>query len=524
MVNVTELDQLLPTKRADGAVRKSKEVGHLNGRIPFDAWRAAGAEYVDAGLAAAIDTIRADNKWRPIFDGDSSAYGGDQSAGDLALCGELARLGLSALKIDTAFRASGRYREKWERPDYRYSTIGLVAPVATSAPYPAVARSLSSGGLLSSARGQLNASDVAPPPRDWVIDHMFLAGTSSVVGGFGGVSKTQLLIHASIALAIGSTFAGMSVRQGRVLFISGEEPQVEMERRINAVVRRENLSQSVIQQINDNIRMYSLVAEDIRFTAMSKDRVFQPTDFPHQIIQRAREEEFRLIVLDHIGLFHGGTDFSSKGEVTVTMNQINAIAAQTGAAVVFLAHSPKSAISKDEPDITDITGSSAFIDLSRAGFIMVAMPKKIATDLGISEAEREHHVGLTGIKANYAPKNPFIWFRRHSFDEVGVLEHVTPTPKAAATKSTFTLQGHIFTTVAATPGRYSKSRLRDQFQGVKKGPWKASKEQIAKEVDDMLDAGQLVNRAPTPAECKLYGHGAQVRHVLDIGQQFAGSP
>ena len=59
-----------------------------------------------------------------------------QSEADVALCGHLARLGLSSIEIDQAFRASGLYRGKWEREDYRRGVIGLVlspADVVTAA-------------------------------------------------------------------------------------------------------------------------------------------------------------------------------------------------------------------------------------------------------------------------------------------------------------------------------------------------------------------------------------------------------
>lgn len=48
-----------------------------------------------------------------------------RSDGDLTLCGSLARAGLHSKEIDMALRASGRYREKWEREDYRRRTISL---------------------------------------------------------------------------------------------------------------------------------------------------------------------------------------------------------------------------------------------------------------------------------------------------------------------------------------------------------------------------------------------------------------
>ena len=51
-----------------------------------------------------------------------------QSEADVAFCGLLARKGLDSLEIDMTVRASGLYREKWERIDYRRRTIIGVMP------------------------------------------------------------------------------------------------------------------------------------------------------------------------------------------------------------------------------------------------------------------------------------------------------------------------------------------------------------------------------------------------------------
>ena len=60
-----------------------------------------------------------------LFDyGDISAYSDDESSADLALCNMLAfYLQGDAKAIDSAFRESALYRPKWERSDYRDSTI-----------------------------------------------------------------------------------------------------------------------------------------------------------------------------------------------------------------------------------------------------------------------------------------------------------------------------------------------------------------------------------------------------------------
>lgn len=63
-------------------------------------------------------------KFRQLFDGDLSGYSDDHSSGDQALCNMLAFwCGCDAGLMDLVFRASGLMRGKWERADYRESTI-----------------------------------------------------------------------------------------------------------------------------------------------------------------------------------------------------------------------------------------------------------------------------------------------------------------------------------------------------------------------------------------------------------------
>lgn len=65
-------------------------------------------------------------KFIKLFDnGDISGYG-SQSEADAALCAMIAfRVGRDAEAIDKVFRESKLYRDKWERDDYRESTIAL---------------------------------------------------------------------------------------------------------------------------------------------------------------------------------------------------------------------------------------------------------------------------------------------------------------------------------------------------------------------------------------------------------------
>lgn len=65
------------------------------------------------------------SKFISLYDkGDISAYNGDDSSADLALCELLAfYLQGNTVEIDGAFRQSALYRPKWERADYRQMTL-----------------------------------------------------------------------------------------------------------------------------------------------------------------------------------------------------------------------------------------------------------------------------------------------------------------------------------------------------------------------------------------------------------------
>lgn len=84
---------------------------------------AAMAGMKKPGMSVEIP-IADEEKFKSLMAGDVSAYDGDHSRADMALCVMLAqRHSCNAFKIDEQFRESGLYREKWERQDYRETTI-----------------------------------------------------------------------------------------------------------------------------------------------------------------------------------------------------------------------------------------------------------------------------------------------------------------------------------------------------------------------------------------------------------------
>jgi RecA-family ATPase len=329
---------------------------------------------------------------------------------------------------------------------------------------------------------------------------------SVVLAGFGGTSKTQLAFHLAVSIALGTPFAGKTVKQGSVMMCLGEEDREEIGRRINAIVRKQSFNASQIQLMVNNIRAFPLVGHDTRL-AIKSSKVLTEGKFGDEIIASANAiGDVRLLVLDHLGLFHGG-DFNAREEAALTMRLINHIALETGASVLLLAHTPKSAIQQEASDASMVAGSTAFVDQARGAWVLATMRAPEAKTLGVSDADRKAYASLAIVKNNYGPTGEVMWFKRVSSDGVGLLEPVVLNPQARFMKAAANIEMRVVVFVTSNPGRYSRTRLRDTQSGKTSGALKASKAEVDMAVDMLLADGRLVNRPPSVQERAATGWG-----------------
>lgn len=85
--------------------------------------RAGSAMFSDEDVLTRAREAANGAKFVRLWAGDTSEYGGDDSAADLALVSTLRFWAPDPAQLDRLFRRSGLYREKWDRADYRERTI-----------------------------------------------------------------------------------------------------------------------------------------------------------------------------------------------------------------------------------------------------------------------------------------------------------------------------------------------------------------------------------------------------------------
>ena len=246
------------------------------------------------------------------------------------------------------------------------------------------------------------------------------------------------------------------------------------------------------------------------------------TTFTSEIIEttKALENEsghpVRLTILDHAGLIHGG-EFNSREDVVQTMREVNHLTNETNAAVLVLAHSPKASMGKDKADSNDVAGSAAWVDLARAVLVLRSMDETEGKSLGIEIDMRKNYVSLSVVKNNYGPTGDKFWLHRIPVDKYSVsvvspVELIRPT---APLKGGQQLQARILTKISSVVGQYSKSGFREAFSGVN-DTLKASKFEIERALNEMLEKGTILLRAPSKDEKKQFGLHHTTKLVLAL--------
>lgn len=455
-----------------------------------------------------------------LTQGNDSDYGNDESTGDFALACDLLQDGFDPNDVEVIMRAT-RYRDKFDemRGQSTYLECTLNKAMASVEQGDNKLPLETPNAFLT--RGAISIPATPPPARNYVWQGRIVAGHGYVLGGFGGVSKSQAALQLASSIALGAPFGKINTKKGSALLIFGEDDHGEITRRLGAYAAHENLSSSQRTDIENNIRTLGLVGEDTRLTAMRSGTLVD-SGFAAKIIAAATElasqsgEPTLLIVLDHAGLFHGG-DFNAREDVSLTMRMVNHIAHETGAAVLMLAHSPKSSSDAESSDASAIAGSTTFVDQTRGAFIIATMRPNEAKALGIPDAIRQQYVSMTVVKNNYGKTGEATWFTRASPPdwEVGVLCPVDLQPPVRCTTLNAGTATRIRHFVAEHPGQYSKSGLRDKRSG-KDGELKASKQEVAAAIEDLLDNGELITRVPTHEERKKFDLPQQTKVVLDV--------
>lgn len=216
----------------------------------------------------------------------------------------------------------------------------------------------------------------ATPPE--LVKGILHQGSKLIIGGTSKGMKTWTLTDLAVSVATGTDWWGCDTVQGKVCYINFEIQRPFFARRFAEICRAKGVTPApgmfqcwTLRGLVDGIEK---MAEDI--------------------IARLLEQNYSLIIFDPIYKALGNRDENKAGDVASMLNELEAIAVKTGAAIAFGAHFSKG--NQAAKDTMDRIGGSG---------VFARDPDAIIT---MTPHSLEEHFTINTTLRNFPPQSPFV--------------------------------------------------------------------------------------------------------------------
>lgn len=220
--------------------------------------------------------------------------------------------------------------------------------------------------------------------REWLVHGLIPQKTVTLFGGDGGTGKSLLALQLAVAVATSGGWIGKGVSGGRVIYMSAEDDDDELHRRLDDILRAERLTYDDLS----GLTMRSLAGEDALLAVDSQMSLMRSELFK-ELDGRAADESPRLVVIDTLADVYPANE-NDRAKVRQFIGILRGLALKRGCAVLLLGHPSLTGLNSG----TGASGSTAWNNSVRSRLYLSRI-----TDNGF-EADPDRRV-MTTMKANY---------------------------------------------------------------------------------------------------------------------------
>ncbi|MHC4378723.1 MAG: AAA family ATPase, partial [Planctomycetota bacterium] len=175
------------------------------------------------------------------------------------------------------------------------------------------------------------------PDIDWLVDDMIPAGDLISIAGPSGVGKTRYIALLIACLLTGRTdLMGLPAANKPIstLYFANEEKGEDLQRRIKAAMHANGLVGGRRSWVRGKD------AGRVRFLTQDQGMLVPNLELLDQIVDKVKRDEIELVIFDPFNTL-GGEEENSAASVDQIISCFQYIAQHTGAAVMFIHHTPK---------------------------------------------------------------------------------------------------------------------------------------------------------------------------------------
>jgi AAA domain/Primase C terminal 2 (PriCT-2) len=237
--------------------------------------------------------------------------------------------------------------------------------------------------------------------RRWLYGVDLVRKDITIVAAPGGVGKSTLAIGISTCLATNKELLGEKIwaKNLTALYINGEDPYEELERRIHAF----DLKHGITEQELDRLIVYGNDDWEAQMLSLlrtqDKTSVIDDNGIAH--LQRLIEE-FRpdLVVIDPLINFCGG-NINDNAVMGMVMRALKGLATKFDCAIMVVHHTRKGS---DLNNQEAVSGAATIVNLARRTITTVPMSLDEAKELAILPSEKWRYFKVVTAKTNMSPK------------------------------------------------------------------------------------------------------------------------
>lgn len=197
------------------------------------------------------------------------------------------------------------------------------------------------------------------PPRQWCVPDWVPDNVVTLLSGDGGTGKSLFAMQLATSCALGIPFMGIELARRRVLYLAAEDDRDELHRRQADINRGLRIDFS---DLADQLFWRVLSGEEALLASSDgKSRALKETATYSNLKAFCVRNRIQLIIVDTVADTFGGLEIDRQ-HVTKYVRLLEAIARETGGAVIILAHPGVAGLSNG----TGISGSTAWRNAVRS--------------------------------------------------------------------------------------------------------------------------------------------------------------
>jgi RecA-family ATPase len=333
-----------------------------------------------------------------------------------------------------------------------------------------------------------------PLPRKWVIDDFLPRNIVAALIAAGGSGKSYLAMNLAISVASGGILFNkfMPSKEGKVVFISGEDDIAELQRRLHWSTR--SLPKHVVDRIGKNINFVDLADTFEAFTEKNRAGEVHMTNSVTNLISSIKESvgsEVDLIIVDPVSRFRGGEE-NLAVDTTRFVQALQMFTNQLNATVLCLHHVNKGAKSNGTGQ-NNARGSSALVDGVRLVMELNQLSEDEVKKLYGDTQVKLNILNLHCVKTNYTkPFDPIALNK----GENGCLEVMTMIPG-----------DHIKVSILREIKKTSltKSQFKETYGKAKGGMFGLSQKELVKKLEEFEKDGLIDIKEREPMTVTVKG-------------------